>query len=73
MTRGFRDEDTDESVSIADCKAVGESAAALRVLIRGESTWIPKSQITDDSEVYEMGGEGKLVITGWFANKEGLE
>ena len=73
MTRGFRDEDTEDAVAIADCKAVGETAAALRVLVRGESKWVPKSQITDDSEVYETGHEGKLVITGWFANKEGLE
>jgi len=32
---------------------------------------IPKSQITDDSEVYEVGGEGTLTVTEWLAKKEG--
>lgn len=34
--------------------------------------WIPRSQIDDDSEVYKEGDEGALVISGWFAEKEGL-
>ena len=73
MTRGFRDEDIEDAVTITNCKAVGASPLALRVIVHGDAVWIPRSQITDDSEVYETGHEGKLVITGWFANKEGLE
>ncbi len=37
----------------------------------GEETWIPKSQIDDDSEVYKMGTEGDLVISEFFAGKLG--
>jgi hypothetical protein len=32
---------------------------------------IPKSQITDDSEVYKVGDEGTLIVTEWLAEKEG--
>lgn len=36
--------------------------------------WIPQSQVHDDSEVYDdrNNNEGKLVITKWWAEKEGL-
>jgi hypothetical protein len=33
--------------------------------------WIPKSQVTDDSEVCETGDEGDLVITDWLAEQRG--
>ena len=41
-------------------------------LIQGEQHWIPKSHIHDDSEVYEMGTNGRLVITQWIAEQKGL-
>ncbi len=34
--------------------------------------WIPRSQITDDSEVFEAGDEGQLVVKSWFAEREEL-
>jgi hypothetical protein len=34
--------------------------------------WIPQSQVHDDSEVYAKGHTGKLVISMWLAEKEGL-
>lgn len=33
--------------------------------------WIPQSQIHDDSEVYENGDEGTLVVNMWWAEKQG--
>lgn len=36
-----------------------------------KSEWIPKSQITDESEVYENGTDGTLIVTEWFAEKRG--
>lgn len=36
-----------------------------------EEIWIPKSQITDDSEVYKSGTSGELIVTEWFARKQG--
>lgn len=41
---------------------------------RGEETWLPKSQIHDDSEVYGEGHSGTIVISKFFARqKEWLE
>lgn len=37
-----------------------------------EEHWIPKSQIDDDSEVYKVGDVGNLIISEWFASKEGI-
>lgn len=36
-----------------------------------EEVWIPKSQISEESEVYEKGTSGKLVIKKWFAKEKG--
>lgn len=33
--------------------------------------WIPKNQITDDSEVYKVGDIGTLSITEWLATERG--
>lgn len=76
MSRGYHDDegglDDEDEVRIADVKATRETDKALLVIIDGESQWIPKSQITADSDVWKKGDEGTLVITGWFATKEGL-
>lgn len=75
MSRGFRDEDDDdEPVTFLEVRATRETDLALLCVINGRPQWIPKSQITDDSEVFEVGdgAPGKLAITGWFARKEGL-
>jgi hypothetical protein len=39
----------------------------------GGDFWVPKSVVHDDSEVYEEGHEGVLVVQQWFAEKEGWE
>lgn len=36
-----------------------------------DKAWIPKSQITDDSEVYRVGDAGTLMVTEWIAEKKG--
>jgi hypothetical protein len=41
-------------------------------VVREKEIWIPKSQIADESEVYKLDTDGELVITEWFAEKEGL-
>ncbi len=45
---------------------------ALLVVVEGEEVWIPKGQIHDDSEVYDEGHEGTLVIPLWLAEAKGL-
>ena len=84
MVRGFRDEDRSrhrdddrDPVEIADATAERETKLALLCVFKqGKKIvekWIPKSQITEDSEVWEPGQSGKLIITGWLAEREGIE
>lgn len=59
-------------VTLGNTKAIKATEKALLVEVDGDEVWIPQSQIDDDSEVSKEGDEGKLVISQWFANKEGL-
>ena len=36
-----------------------------------DEVWIPKACITEDSEVFEKGTEGTLIVTEGWARKEG--
>jgi hypothetical protein len=59
-----------------------ETDAAILVELddSGEEIWIPKSQVHDDSEVYsidteegpDQGEDGKVVVSEWWAGKNGL-
>lgn len=62
----------DDTEAIADVKTIRETAKALLCRIGKRDVWVPKSQIHDDSEVYKQGHEGKLVLSQWFAEQEGL-
>lgn len=44
---------------------------ALLVVCADGEVWIPKSVIHDDSEVYEEGHAGKLVVKRWWAEQRG--
>lgn len=62
------------SVAFEDVEVKHDSGKALLCLIDGEEYWIPQSQITDDSEVYDAEGNsrGRLVVTEWIARQKGL-
>ncbi len=48
---------------------------AMCVEYEGEYTWIPHSQLHDDSELWQQsvkGDEGTLVIPRWLANEKGF-
>jgi hypothetical protein len=64
----------DKTVTIENVKCKKETDRALLCIIEGEEVWIPKSQLDDDSEVFNDGNnaEGKLVITEWIATQKGL-
>lgn len=50
-----------------------ESDEAIQVeLDDGRLVWIPKSQVHEDSETYEMGTDGTLIIPEWLANSKGM-
>lgn len=69
-------EDADEDYEIEGAVCVGHTDKAL--LIRAPEfsgdTWIPKSVVTEDSEVYgpsfDAAGPGTLIVKGWYAEKE---
>jgi hypothetical protein len=61
-----------EDATIEGVTCVSETEKALLCEIEGENYWIPKSQIRDDSEVFEQGTEGKLVIPRWLAEEKNL-
>lgn len=62
----------EETVEFEDCLCRKETAKAILVRRGDDEKWVPKSQVTADSEVYAEGHVGKLVVTAWFAEKEGL-
>jgi hypothetical protein len=69
-----KDQPGDDATSIDDVTAVrGTERALLCRLDDGREVWIPRSVITDDSEVLDPGDEGTLVVESWFAEKEELE
>ena len=67
---------TDEGVSLGSARLIRSTAMAILVVLedrKDQELWIPKSQIHDDSEVYDAENpSGELVVTSWFANKQGL-
>lgn len=57
---------------IEDVTVEHETDKAILCIIEGKKVWIPKYAIDEDSEVYEMGTEGTLIVSDKFAEKEGL-
>lgn len=35
------------------------------------TVWVPQSQIHEDSEVYQEGDSGTLIVTRWIAEQKG--
>lgn len=61
-----------KGVSIGHGRLVGETDKAIQVVIDASmhQHWIPKSQIHDDSEVFDtMHDEGNIVVNAWFAEQ----
>lgn len=56
----------------ARCVRATEKAILVTAPDLGEGEhWLPQSAVDDDSEVYQAGDEGRLVIAAWFARKQG--
>jgi hypothetical protein len=62
------------SLGKAKCIAKSRTGLALRVILDsdGKAYWIPISVIHDDSEAFDVGHEGDLIVNEWYAEKEGL-
>ena len=46
-----------------EARCIRTTAFAILVEVDGEEVWIPQSQIDDDSEVWQDGDEGELVVS----------
>ena len=64
-----------EWVTISDAECIASTSKSILVTadILEEEIWIPLSQVSDDSEVYEKGTSGDLIISGWVARQKGLD
>lgn len=62
----------DEVVTLNGVACIRGTEAALLCRIDGKEVWIPRSHVDDDSEVWEPGQEGDLVISEWIATQKGL-
>lgn len=66
-----------DGYDVPDCRCLRETDQALLVAVpedhadRTNEIWVPKSQLHDDSEVYEAGQIGTLVVTQWLARQKG--
>ncbi len=68
--------ENEPTCTFEDCEAIAESPKAILVKFPGGDGpegehWVPKSQIHDDSEVYEASGAGTLVVSEWLAKQKG--
>lgn len=65
-----------DGVNLGQAQLVRETDKAVLVELEDDDQsqrWIPKSQIHDDSEVFNKdNATGDLVVTRWFAEKESL-
>ena len=57
----------------AKCTAETDKAILVEAPDLDEQEWIPRSQIDDDSEVYKTGTAGDLIVSDWWAEKQGWE
>jgi hypothetical protein len=58
--------------AIENVVALRATEKALLCEVDGQQVWIPQALISDDSEVWEPGQEGDLVIPMWLAEEKGL-
>ena len=69
-------EDETFTIDHARCDRGTERALHILDMDTGRQFWVPLSVIDDDSEVYGSAHDcnsGKLIVPGWFAEKEGLD
>lgn len=62
---------SDDMYEIEGCSVLVDTGKALLVKSPDDEFWVPTSQICENSEVYEKGTTGSLIVTGWFAKQRG--
>jgi hypothetical protein len=70
------DEYDEKHVIIDDVACIRDTEKAILVQLGEDEDqaehWFPKSQLHDDSKVYEEGTDGNLIITKWIACERNL-
>jgi hypothetical protein len=62
----------DDGVSLGKGKTLKVTEKALLIQTEDHgNVWVPRSVVHDDSEVFDRGHEGDLVVQSWCAEKEG--
>ena len=62
-----------EGFNVGHAVVLRESDKSILVRLEedGEETWVPKSQIHDDSEVWKADQSGDLIVSNWIAAQKG--
>lgn len=55
-----------------DIGTESQSGLAVSVEIEGEHFWVPLSQVTEMHRDPRVRGQDRIVITAWWAKKQGL-
>ena len=62
-----------DTVEVEGAECIHQSDKAILVEVGlDKPVWIPHGHVDDDSEVWEKGQTGKLVISEWIATQKGL-
>lgn len=65
-----------DGANLGPCRVIAATEKAIKVQLESEDDprWVPRGQVHDDSEAYDADNNatGDLVVTRWFAEKEGL-
>ena len=66
-----RRDDEDETHAMGEGRCTRETEKAILVRIDDKETWVPKSVVHDDSDVWKTGDEGTIIVKRWWAEKNG--
>lgn len=76
MARGYRSEtqerDGEATVAFPAVRCIRQTSKAILCVLEGKEVWFPQSHVHADSEVYQQGHKGKLVVSEWIAKEKGL-
>lgn len=61
-----------EFVELEGVECVKTTPAALLCLIEGDEHWIPRSQLSDESDDLSEGDIGTIFLADWLAARKGL-
>lgn len=71
MGRDYSSDESEAPEELGRGVCVEERQLSIKVVLGGVHSFIPKSVIHDDSEVFKLNDSGKLIVKHWWAAKEG--